>query len=599
MQDYLKKSVSNQRTGANIVGITLDNLNLMNFSDDFKTTFNIIEEFAKRTDELNLRNEQEMFKVNLRRKQLDFEQKYAGIDVYNDDDKYKSFIEDYKNLKIQAEEEIQKFKFLSPQDKKIFLEDYKNEYQEGYTKMLVKRNEAVTKKTVDKTQFLIESKIENIKLENISNQKAIVNGIKSIASDYDELVKVGYLDEYGKAVNLVKDISDIEMDIVERQINEEIIYGNKYPTMEEKKNAIKELQKNLNNPERINSMIDNTIKNYELDDQANVRIYMKAKLENGYNKINVALEKNLYNLSVQNKTQKSLEALQKKENNFDNRMMKAVEKNDPFEYIKVKYDLDLTTKEALSIQSSPYYQEMSGYTLATFSDPNNPIIGRVVSDEGISEIKGALSFVSKNGTIEVTTQNRANIIEEYIARNSTKQGDDIAMRKDLGNRIPGLNPTVLIKGKENPLYYTTWDILKKGEDNKFKVATNETPKGISGKAFKNYNKLLSTPIDEKGNTLNTVKGKQVLNRFFYGYMEMNKTQDAKLEKRMEKPEKALQYILENEEVFEKFKDMLPILYDLKVSPVNYSEAKLFPYERQTNKQSEVEDDDGEESIYGV
>lgn len=280
-------------------------------------------------------------------------------------------------------------------------------------------------------------------------------------------------------------------------------------------------------------------------------------------------------------------------------MIKAVEKNDPFEYIKVKYDLDLTTKEALSVQSSPYYQEMSGYTLATFSDPDNPIIGRVVSDEGISEIKGALSFISKDGTIEVTTQDQANIIEEYIARNYTKQGDDIAMRKDLGNRIPGLNPTVLLKGKENPIYYTTWDILKRGKDNKFGVAKNGNPLGLSGSSQRNYTELINTPIDKNGNTLNTVKGKQVLNRFLYGYMIMNKSQDAKLEKRMEKPEKALQYILENDNVFAKFKEMLPALYELSVSPVNYSEAKLFPYERQVNKQSEVEEDDGENAIYGA
>ena len=45
--------------------------------------------------------------------------------------------------------------------------------------------------------------------------------------------------------------------------------------------------------------------------------------------------------------------------------------------------------------------------------------------------------------------------------------------------------------------------------------------------------------------------------------------------------------------------MLPILYNLKVSPVNYSEAKLFPYERQATKQSEVEEDDGENAIYGA
>lgn len=458
MQDYLKKSVSNQRTGANIVGITLDNLNLMNFSDDFKTTFNIIEEFAKRTDQLNLRNEQEMFKVNLRRKQLDFEQKYAGIDVYNDDDKYKSFIEDYKNLKIQAEEEIQKFKFLSPQDKKIFLEDYKNEYQEGYTKMLIKRNEAVTKKTVDKTQFLIESKIENIKLENISNQKAIVNGIKSIASDYDELVKVGYLDEYGKAVNLVKDISDIEMDIVERQINEEIIYGNKYPTMEEKKNAIKELQKNLNNPERINSMIDNTIKNYKLDDRENVRMYMKAKLENGYNKINVALEKNLYNLEKDKKN--LLEDNSKK-------IQEAYYKRNTSDYINYKYGVkNVSTSQLLNYEET--LKLVTDIPAEDFGDSKKGLAFPFITDGINTALNGQIAGRKKNPNYTLDEVYKP--IYDFATENCGEKAGYVNRRKALIIDYAlknGIEPDVLLKGENNPDYFKVSNIMSIGsQENK-------------------------------------------------------------------------------------------------------------------------------------
>ena len=63
---------------------------------------------------------------------------------------------------------------------------------------------------------------------------------------------------------------------------------------------------------------------------------------------------------------------------------------------------------------------------------------------------------------------------------------------------------------------------------------------------------------------------------------------------------ALDELLKNDDTFEEIKEVLPILYKVKVSPINYQQAKLLPYQRQVNKQSEVEEDDREEnSIYGV
>ena len=443
----------------------------------------------------------------------------------------------------------------------------------------MKRNSAVAQERVETATMLFENAVNNACLDDLYKTDTIDKFIKQAGEIYNPLIGLGISTEGDKNKAIIKGMSTIEGTRLSKKLESDILY-NPMLSEEQKKAEISKAIETLKNPQRINDITESMTKEFGYDNYE--KEYLKSSLKAQYENASIELDKKLYNLSIQNKTQKSLEALQKKENNIDNKMMKAVEKNDPFEYMKVKYDLDLTTKEALSIQSSPYYQEMTGCSIVDFADSENIIVGRVVSDEGISEIKGAISLKTKDGTEEVNTQDRANCVEEYIARNYTKQGDDIAMRKDLGNRIPGLNPTVLIKGKENPLYYTTWDILKKGEDNKFKIAKNGNPLGLSGNAQKNYDKLLSMPINQRGDTLNTVKGKQVLNRFFYGYMEMNKVQDAKLEKRMEKPEKALQYILENDDVFEKFKEMLPILYTLKVSPINYVEARIKPYKRQVN-----------------
>lgn len=595
--EYLRKSVADRRTGANLIGISVDTNNMRDLTPEFEMAFNQLEAFAKQTDEIKINSEKKKIQLEIEKSRLEFKDKYlSDPSVYSSQEKWDEVSRLYEEERKNAKKRISESRYLSADEKALYSEDIDLDFKRSWLDPKLKRNSAVAQERVETATMLLETAINNACLDDLYKTDTIDNFIKQAGEIYNPLIKLGISTDGDKNKAIIKGMSSIEGTRLSRKLESDILY-NPMLSEEQKKAEISKAIETLKNPQRINDITESMTKEFGYDDYE--KEYLKSSLKAQYENASIELDKKLYNLSVQNKTQKSLEALQKKENNIDNKMMKAVEKNDPFEYIKVKYDLDLTTKEALSVQSSPYYQEMSGYTLATFSDPDNPIIGRVVSDEGISEIKGELSFISKDGTIEVTTQDQANIIEEYIARNYTKQGDDIAMRKDLGNRIPGLNPTVLLKGKENPTYYTTWDILKRGKDNKFGVAKNGNPLGLSGSSQRNYTELINTPIDKNGNTLNTVKGKQVLNRFLYGYMIMNKSQDAKLEKRMEKPEKALQYILENDNVFAKFKEMLPALYELSVSPVNYSEAKLFPYERQVNKQSEVEEDDGENTIYGA
>lgn len=595
--DYLKKSIADRRTGANLIGVSVDTSNMSNLSSDFETAFNQLEAFAKETDNLKIENEKKQLQLNIEKNRLEFKDKYlTDPSVYSSQEKWDEVTKLYEEERKKAKKMISESKYLSSDEKITYSESTDIDFRKSWLDPKMKRNGIIAQERVDTATMLLETAVNNACLDDLYKTDTIDNYIKQAGEIYNPLIKLGISTEGDRNKAIVKGMSTIEGTRLSKKLESEILY-NPILSDEQKKIEINKAITSLNSPERINYIAENMTKQYGYDNYE--KEYLKSSLKAQYEKAGIELDKKLYNLSVQNKTQKALESLYKKQNNKDNLLIKAVEKKDPFAYIKAETGKDLTTTEMMSPENSVNMEKAYGMTMASFADPDNVIIGRVVSDVGISAINKDLALISKDGTIEVRTSDKAQIIEKYISENYRNFGDDIAMRKDLGNRIGGLNPTVLIRGKENPLYYTTWDILKKGEDNKFEVATNGTPKGISRKAFKNYNKLLSTPINEKGDTLNTVKGKQVLNRFFYGYMEMNKVQDAKLEKRMEKPEKALQYILENDDVFEKFKEMLPILYTLKVSPVNYSEAKLFPYERQATKQSEVEEDDGENSIHGV
>ena len=573
MQEYLKKTIANQRTGANIVGISLDNLDLINFSDDFKTTFETVQGFAKKVDDLNLKNEQEMFRVNLRKRQLEFEQKYAGQDVYNNDDTYKQFMEDYKQLKIQSEEEIQQFKFLTPQEKQIFLKDYQNDYQTDYVKFLDKRNQAEIKKGVNKSIMLIDGIKENLKLEDLSDRTALRKGIDKISSCYDDMIKVGYMDTYTKTIKLADDISETETAMLERQVNEEVIYGTKYTTVEEKKQALKNIQAHLTNPTRINDTVDTIIKTYKLEDTEEIRNYVSGKLKGSYKDMEIKLDKQLYKIETQKTTEEKLKKMYDKEQNKENLLKQAIEDKDNFKVAQLKEGYDLTTSEMVSPEYSYILQENYGVDMSNFGDEKNPLVGRVVSDKGIKEINNLIFNLKSDKTIEIDTKTIVeNIIYPYAKKNSNAKYQQTAILKDLGNRIKGINTTVLLKGKEKPIYFDVWDTLSKGDANSVKFANNGAFMGY-GKGKLNFDRLWK----ELGGT---TKARNALAQYLVGIV--NNSEDPYVTEYVKagRYNDAIETYLKNEFNYTNIdQDILQALRDIKISPINYKEADLNPYER--------------------
>ena len=491
MQEYLKKTIANQRTGANIVGISLDNLDLINFSDDFKTTFEVVQGFAKKVDDLNLKNEQEMFRVNLRKRQLEFEQKYAGQDVYNNDDTYKQFMEDYKQLKIQSEEEIQQFKFLTPQEKQIFLKDYQNDYQTDYVKFLDKRNQAEIKKGVNKSIMLIDGIKENLKLEDLSDRTALRKGIDKISSCYDDMIKVGYMDTYTKTIKLADDISETETAMLERQVNEEVIYGTKYTTVEEKKQALKNIQAHLTNPTRINDTVDTIIKTYKLEDTEEIRNYVSGKLKGSYKDMEIKLDKQLYNLEKDKKN--TLEDNARK-------IQEAYYKRDTSKYIEYKFGMKnvstsqlLDDPDTLKLVTDIPAEDFTkrGLAFPFITEGINTALNGQIADRkknpnySLNEIYQPIyDFATEiSGTGAGFTEKRKNILIDYALKN-------------------GIEPNVLLKGESNSDYFKVSNIMSIGsQENK----DNLNIRKLLGKKTEKFDELSQafSPIKAVGDLMAT------------------------------------------------------------------------------------------------
>lgn len=563
MQEYLKKTIANQRTGANIVGISLDNLDLINFSDDFKTTFETVQGFAKKVDDLNLKNEQEMFRVNLRKRQLEFEQKYAGQDVYNNDDTYKQFMEDYKQLKIQSEEEIQQFKFLTPQEKQIFLKDYQNDYQTDYVKFLDKRNQAEIKKGVNKSIMLIDGIKENLKLEDLSDRTALRKGIDKISSCYDDMIKVGYMDTYTKTIKLADDISETETAMLERQVNEEVIYGTKYTTVEEKKQALKNIQAHLTNPTRINDTVDTIIKTYKLEDTEEIRNYVSGKLKGSYKDMEIKLDKQLYNLD---KTQKRLENQAKRAISQENNVRAAINANDTFKLTKLKTGTPYNTVNMLSDDKN--IDTLYGDTIENLGRTDDWRIARVLDKTTLGEIRDIKDELDKTNP-----DKDLNYITAIYRKADELSNGDMEIRnlviKDASRQL-GLDPNITLEYQNNPQILKTAQILKKGKMLDFGFAEGtDLEKGIrtlfDRKSEENYLALFNELGGDE-------KAYEVLNSYISGYIV---TEANEYNRTLEKlPASAFQSILKDKVMFSKIKDDINNVKKLKIYPIQYSYAPI-------------------------
>ena len=599
--EYLRKSVADRRTGANLIGIQVDTNNMNNIAPDFKMAFNELEAFAKKADELKIQNERRRLKLDIANSRITFKEKYLNDpSVYSTQEKWDEVTALYEEERKKAKQNIANSKYLSSDEKKLYSQEVDLDYKQAWLEPMSKRNGVVTQERVSEATALLETAINNASMDDLYKTGTIENFISQANEIYTPLINLGIATDGDRNKAIVKGIASIEGTRFERKFENDILYNGAF-TDEMKAEEIKKAIGTLNNDGRINSIADSMSKEYGYDDYE--KEYLKSSLKAQYQKAEAELNKKLYSISVQNKTQKQLEALNNKQNSKDNEMMKAVEKNDPFAMIKATTGLNLTTTEMTAPQNSAELEKVYGYTMATFGDKNNSVIGRVVSDVGISGINNEISAARNDKTLNVTTEFIAkNIIEPYIAENYRNFGDDIAMRKDLGDRIKGLNPVVILEGKENPKYYSTWDTLKVGKDNPFKMATlNNTVLYLDRGSDKRYKELINMSISGMPGAFNGVKGNDSLNLYLSGLIEQKRETDVKLDEMARADyNKALNYLLKNDDTFEEIKEVLPILYKVKVSPINYQQAKLLPYERQANKQSEVKEDGREEnSIYGV
>ena len=551
--EYLRKTVADRRTGANLIGINVDTSNMTGIDTTYLQAVEQLEKFAKQSDELKIQNEKNKIALESEKKRIEFQQKYLeDPSIYTDQSKWenvcKLWEEEKKNQKKRVAESI----YLSKDEKTIYSKQIDNNFAQAWTAPMVKRNEAELRMRVDEATQLLETAIFNSSQSGLYRIDTIDNFMKTGDKILSPLVTLGGMTEQDKISTLIDSISKIDIAIFNRNFESQIIYNNGL-TYEEKKAKISEI-KSMMSDKRINEIADSFAKHYKINDGQ--KEYLKYKLKQQYEKSEIKLDKQLYNLEKDKKN--TLEDNARK-------IQEAYYKRDTSKYIEYKFGIkNVSTSQLLDdpdtlklvtdIPAEDFTKRGLAFPFIT-EGINTSLNGQIADRKknpnySLNEIYQPIyDFATEiSGTGAGFTEKRKNILIDYALKN-------------------GIEPNVLLKGESNSDYFKVSNIMSIGsQENK----DNLNIRKMLGKKTEKFDELSQdfSPIKAVGDLMatNYVLGKakargqekKLLENPEIGFIELMKgipineyTREIKLAKEITLNRTPYRYVNYNEQIEEK------------------------------------------------
>ena len=577
MNEYLRKDVGDRRTGANITGINVNLENMNNLTNDFTHAFNEIENFARRSDELAIRNEKTKLMLDIEQKKVNFRQTYLDDpSTYASDEKFQEVGRLYKQEMVDAQKTILASKYLSQDEKMLLNKEIKLDFSKTWLDPAKKRNMAVSQDRINDVVMINDTLVNIYSNEDFNRTDVLPNYVKRATKSFNPLIEMGILTEGDVNKALVKGMSQIEGARLKQMTLDKIINNDTY-TDSQKEQMLKEAMDSLSNDSRIKELATALTSEYGFDEEE--KAYLESSLKSQYKESQNYLNGKMKQVKNANSNRSALYGQGKAQNTYDNKMVKAVAKNDLLEVIHINTGMEFTTQEVLDVNNSIYFEKYYGKERYEFANPYNTACAKVIRDSEFNEqIANKIATIKSQTGIEPSTREKAQIINEYVGANIRNIGDDIVLLKDIGNRKTlGIPTKVLLTGKDDPRAYDIHDVFISA-----KKFNEEEPIEIRGSWFfgtnpkKRFGDLLNTPIDSNGTTLNTTIGRDKLTKYIVGIIK----RDEDLEK-VSKVDmgRAIERVLKDDVMMAQIKEDLPLIYKLECSPINYEMQHLKPYQR--------------------
>lgn len=486
--EYLRKTVADRRTGANLIGINVDTSNMTGMDNVYLDAVVQLEKFAKQSDELKIQNEKNKIALDNEKQMIEFRQKYfEDPSIYTDQAKWenvcKLWNEEIKNQKKRVADSI----YLTKDEKILYSKKLDNSFAQAWTAPLTKRNEAELRARVNEATQLIETAVFNASQSGLYRIDTIDNFMKTGEEILNPLVSQGGITEQDKFSVLMSSVAKIDANIFNRNFESQILYNSNL-TAEEKKAKISEI-KSMMSDERVNEIADSFAKHYKINDGQ--KEYLKYKLKEQYQKSEIKLDKQLYNLEKDKKNTS--------ENNT-RKIQEAYYKRDTSKYIEYKFGIKnvstsqlLDDPDTLKLVTDIPAEDFTkrGLAFPFITEGINTALNGQIADRkknpnySLNEIYQPIyDFATEiSGAGAGFTEKRKNILIDYALKN-------------------GLEPNVLLKGESNSDYFKVSNIMSIGsQENK----DNLNIRKLLGKKTEKFDELSQafSPIKAVGDLMAT------------------------------------------------------------------------------------------------
>lgn len=268
--------------------------------------------------------------------------------------------------------------------------------------------------------------------------------------------------------------------------------------------------------------------------------------------INSQKRKFLYN-------SKAKERMEHRGKSRENILRGYIKKGDSFKIAKELTGYDYFTEEM--INDNYTLNEMYGMDIETFGKIDDTSVGKIIANEDIANIKSEIAINKNNGlnSIDATKEAVYGYVDSISGDNEHIKN---AMLKNIAMELK-INPTVLLKGRENNKYFEVQEKINKGKSFSFPGGINS---GIwRTTAKKRYDDLLRV-------LGGSPKAKQVLDSYLYGVYAQDPILDENLLKK--NPSEILRMFLDIDENYNKVVEDLTYINELGVAPVKYEYAPI-------------------------
>lgn len=268
--------------------------------------------------------------------------------------------------------------------------------------------------------------------------------------------------------------------------------------------------------------------------------------------INSQKRKFLYN-------SKAKERMEHRGKSRENILRGYIKKGDSFKIAKELTGYDYFTEEM--INDNYTLNEMYGMDIETFGKIDDTSVGKIIANEDIANIKNEIA-INKNNSLNSIDATKEAVYGYVDSISGDNEHIKNAMLKNIAMELK-INPTVLLKGRENNKYFEVQEKINKGKSFSFPGEINS---GIwRTTAKKRYDDLLRV-------LGGSPKAKQVLDSYLYGVYAQDPILDENLLKK--NPSEILRMFLDIDENYNKVVEDLTYINELGVAPVKYEYAPI-------------------------